>query len=150
VSTRIDINSERIDINSGLSIPLDELQFRFVRSSGPGGQHVNKSATHVELSFDVVQSPSLSEAHKQRILSVLKNSIDSEGVLHVESQSTRSQLQNRRDTLARFQSLLRQALKPRKKRRPTRPTPASRERRLEKKKRRGALKRKRRGSIDEV
>jgi len=137
---------DRPVINPDVSIPLAELTFRFVRSSGPGGQHVNKSATQVELTFDVVHSPSLNDADKQRIMAALKNLIDKDGVLHLESQSTRSQLRNRQDVVARFQSLLRSALKPRKTRRPTRPTAASKERRLEKKKRRGAIKRARRGS----
>ena len=137
---------DRLVISPDVSIPLAELTFRFVRSSGPGGQHVNKSATQVELTFDVVHSPSLNDADKQRIMAALKNLIDKDGVLHLESQSTRSQLRNRQDVVARFQSLLRSALKPRKTRRPTRPTAASKERRLEKKKRHGAIKRARRGS----
>jgi len=137
---------DRLVISPDVSIPLAELTFRFVRSSGPGGQHVNKSATQVELTFDVVHSPSLNDADKQRIMAALKNLIDKDSVLHLESQSTRSQLRNRQDVVARFQSLLRGALKPRKTRRPTRPTAASKERRLEKKKRHGAIKRARRGS----
>ena len=137
---------DRLVISPDVSIPLAELTFRFVRSSGPGGQHVNKSATQVELTFDVVHSPSLNDADKQRIITALKGLIDKSGVLHLESQSTRSQLRNRQDVVARFQSLLRSALKPRKTRRPTRPTAASKERRLEKKKRHGAIKRARRGS----
>ncbi len=139
----------RLYINAQVSLPLAELQFRFVRSGGPGGQHVNKSATQVELAFDVFHSPSLSDAYKQRIFAMLKNMIDSDGVLHLASQSTRSQLQNRQDAIARFQSLLHEALKPRKKRRPTQPTAASKESRLKSKKRRGAVKRTRRGSGDE-
>jgi ribosome-associated protein len=137
---------DRLVINSEVSIPLAELEFHFVRSSGPGGQHVNKSATQVELTFDVPHSPSLSEPRRKRIQSALKTLIDKDGVLHLESQSTRSQLRNREDVIARFQSLLRAALKPRKQRRPTRPTAASQERRLEQKKRHGAIKRERRSS----
>ena len=140
----------RLYINSRVSIPLAELHFRFVRSRGPGGQHVNTSATQVELTFDVVRSPSLAEAHKQRILSSLANLIDSGGVLHLQSQSTRSQLRNRQDVTARLQVLLRGVLKPPKKRRPTRPTGASRERRLEVKKRRGAVKHARRTAHDDL
>jgi len=131
-------------VNTRLSLPLAELRFRFTRSRGPGGQHVNTSATQVELTFDVAQSPSLSEVQRQMILSRLRNWIDSDGVLHVESQSTRSQLRNRQAAIARLQSLLRNALKPRKKRRPTQPTAASRERRIDNKKRRSAIKRARR------
>lgn len=135
---------DRIPISANTAIPLPELRFRFVRSGGPGGQHVNTSATQVELEFDVAHSPSLSEQQRQRIRLALKNLIDGDGVLRLASQSTRSQLRNRQDVIARFQALLRQALKPRKKRRPTTPTAASRERRLEKKKRRSSVKRMRR------
>lgn len=138
-------DSERIFIISNIAIPLPELRFRFVRSGGPGGQHVNTSATQVELEFDVAHSPSLSEPQRQRVHLALKNLIADDGVLRLASQSTRSQLRNRQDVIARFQALLRQALKPRKKRRPTTPTAASRERRLEKKKRRSTVKRMRRG-----
>jgi len=140
----LEIDSSDLHINDEVTIPLGELQFRFVRSSGPGGQHVNKNATRVELMFDVAHSPSLSDAQRGRILVALKSVIDGEGILHIESQSTRSQLRNRLGTIERFQALLRAALKPRKKRRPTRPTAASRERRLEKKKRRSAVKHMRR------
>lgn len=133
-----------LPITPTLSIPMSELVFRFVRSGGPGGQHVNKAATQVELTFDVAQSPSLSDTDKQRIRVSLKNNIDQDGVLHLESQSTRSQLRNRQEVVARFQSALRSALKPRKKRQPTRPTAASKEARLENKKRRAAIKRARR------
>ncbi|HET7087936.1 MAG TPA: alternative ribosome rescue aminoacyl-tRNA hydrolase ArfB [Anaerolineae bacterium] len=131
-------------IDASLAIPLSELKFRFTLSSGPGGQHVNKAATQVELLFDVARSPSLNDAQRQRILRALERFIDSSGVLHLTSQSTRSQLRNRQDVSERFQALLHQALKPRKKRRATKPTAASREQRLEKKKRRGATKRSRR------
>lgn len=138
-------------IDASLAIPLSELKYRFTQSSGPGGQHVNKAATQVELLFDVARSPSLNEAQRQRILQALDRFIDSGGVLHLTSQSTRSQLRNRQDVSERFQALFRQALKPRKKRRATRPTAASREQRLEKKKRRGAMKRSRRSpTVEDV
>ncbi len=138
-------------IDASLAIPLSELKFRFTQSSGPGGQHVNRAATQVELLFDVARSPSLNEAQRQRILQALDRFIDSGGVLHLTSQSTRSQLRNRQDVSERFQTLFRQALKPRKKRRATKPTAASREQRLEKKKRRGAMKRSRRSpTVEDV
>ncbi len=136
--------SNRIPITAEISISLAELRFRFVRSSAPGGQHVNKAATQVELTFDVAGSPSLNHAQRQRVLAALKNTIDRDGVLHLESQSTRSQWRNRQDIIERFQTLLRNALKPRKRRRPTQPTAAAKERRLQKKKRRSAIKRARR------
>ena len=144
-----DTDTSRLPINAQVSIPTSELKWRFIRSSGPGGQHVNKTATQVELTFDVANSPSLSHTQRQRCMAALKKYLDGQGVLHLESQSTRSQLRNRQDVLTRFQSLLREALKPRKKRRPTQPTTASKERRIETKKRRGAIKRARRTSVDD-
>lgn len=142
-------DTDRIRINDNLYIPLSELEFHFVRSSGPGGQHVNRSATQVELTFDVLHSPTLDDAQRQHIQTRLRNLIDKEGVLHLASQSTRSQSRNREDVIVRFQQLLYAALKPRKRRRPTRPSAAARERRLEQKKRRGTIKRLRRSSGSE-
>jgi ribosome-associated protein len=138
-----------IIINSQLIIPQAEVQYRTARSSGPGGQHVNKNETQVELLFDVAHSPSLSDFQQQRILSKLKNIIDSEGVLHLTSQSERSQLRNREIVTARFQEVLAAALRVPKKRRPTKPTAASKARRLESKKRRGQIKQLRRSTPDE-
>ena len=131
-------------INSHLIISSDEIAYRTTRSSGPGGQHVNKAETQVELSFDVGHSPSLTEAQRQRILSQLKNLIDQAGVLHLTAQSERSQLRNREIVTARFQAVLAAALRVPKKRRPTKPTAASKAKRLESKKRRGQIKRLRR------
>lgn len=128
-------------INDGLSIPLSELRFQFSRSSGPGGQNVNRTATRVELVFDVAHSPSLSAVQRDRIMKGLTSHIDSEGMLHVVSQRTRSQWRNREDVIARFAELLRRALAPRVQRKPTRPTRASKERRLAKKRQRSETKR---------
>ncbi len=86
------MNESAVDITDTVSIPMSELHFRFARSSGPGGQHVNRSATQVELLFDVAGSPSLDETQQQRVLTKLKSRIDKEGVLHLVSQKTRSQL----------------------------------------------------------
>ena len=133
-----------IFINSELYIPHSELRYRFARSRGPGGQHVNKTETQAELLFDVAHSPSLSEVQRQRILSKLKNLIDQDGVLHLTAQSERSQLRNREMVTARFQSLLATALREPRKRRPTRPTAASKEKRLQGKKQRGQIKQLRR------
>ncbi len=140
---------DNVIINSHLILPGAEVQYRTARSSGPGGQHVNKSETQVELMFDVVHSPSLSAAQRQRILNKLHNLIDSDGVLHLTAQSERSQLRNREIVTARFQAVLAAALQVPKKRRPTKPTAASNTRRLESKKRRGQLKRQRRSTPDE-
>ena len=127
-------------INSQLRLPLVELRYRFARSSGPGGQHVNKAETQVELTFDVAHSPSLSDAQRQRILSKLKNLIDGEGVLHLTAQSERSQLRNREAVTERFRALLAAALHVPKTRRPTQPSAAAKERRIASKKRRGQAK----------
>jgi ribosome-associated protein len=138
------MNDSLVHITNTVSIPISELQFRFARSSGPGGQHVNRSATQVELLFDVANSPSLSEAQRRRVLRRLKSRIDKEGVLHLVSQETRSQLRNREEVVERFQELMREALHVPKRRRPTRPSQAARERRLEEKSRRSEVKRDRR------
>jgi ribosome-associated protein len=128
-----------VAIADGLAIPIAELRFRFSRSSGPGGQHVNRSETRVELLFDIARSPSLSEEQRARITHRLAGYIDGAGMMHVVSSTTRSQLENRADATARFQALLAAALRPHKRRRPTRPSAAARERRLaEKRERSGA------------
>jgi len=141
--------STLIAITATVSIPLDEVRYRFARSSGPGGQHVNKTETQVELSFDVAHSPNLTEAQRQRLLSKLSNLIDQDGVLHLTAQSERSQWRNRQMVTARFQAVLAAALREPKKRRPTRPTAASQAKRLASKKRRAEIKRLRRDRSDE-
>ena len=130
-------------INDQLSIPLAELRFRFTPSSGPGGQHANRSATRVELFFDVANSPSLSETQRERVLAEIKTHIDGEGVLRLVSQVSRSQVQNRQEATARFQELLIQALKPRMRRRATRVPRAERERRRGEKRRQSEKKQRR-------
>jgi ribosome-associated protein len=130
-------------ITNTLTIPLSELRFRFARSSGPGGQHVNRSATRVELLFDVAGSPSLTEAQRERTLKALTPYIDSDGVLHLASQTFRSQLRNREEVVERFQALMRKAIKIPKQRRPTRPSRAAKERRLASKRHRSGIKRQR-------
>ena len=130
-------------ITNTLTIPLSELRFRFARSSGPGGQHVNRSATRVELFFDVVGSPSLTEAQRERALKALASYTDSEGVLHLASQTFRSQLRNREEVVERFRTLMHKAMRVPKRRRPTRPSRAAQERRLASKRRRSEIKRQR-------
>jgi ribosome-associated protein len=134
------MDDESLQIDGNVTIPLAELGFRFSRSSGPGGQHVQKSSTRVELLFDVANSPSLTDAQRARVLERLSGYVDSTGVLHLVAQSERSQVRNRQEVVARFQALMRKALKRRKRRKPTQPTAASQERRLRKKKRRGQIK----------
>jgi ribosome-associated protein len=134
------LDDEGLVINDKVTIPLAELSFRFSRSSGPGGQHAQKSSTRVELLFDVANSPSLTEAQRARVLERLSGYVDSDGVLHLVSQSERSQVRNRQEIVDRFRTLVRRALKRRKRRRPTRPTAASKERRLREKKRHSQIK----------
>lgn len=120
----------KIVINEWLAIPESELSFRFSRSSGPGGQHAQKSDTRVELLFDVANSPSLSEDQRARLLERLASQLDGEGMLRVVSSTTRSQLENREEAAQRFRALLASALRTRKRRKPTKPSAAAREARL--------------------
>jgi ribosome-associated protein len=131
-------------IDDRVTIRRDELRFRFTPAGGPGGQHANRSATQVELLFDVAGSPSLSGEQRARVLALLQGHIDQGGTLHLVSRSTRSQYRNREDVLLRFRRLLRAALRVRAARRPTRPPAAARRVRLEAKRRRGEVKRTRR------
>jgi ribosome-associated protein len=143
------MDSDALQITSNLSIPLAELSFRYSRSSGPGGQHAQKSSTRVELLFDVGGSPSLTDKQRTRILERLAGYIDTAGVLHLASQSERSQSRNKEEVVARFQEMLRKALRRRKRRKATKPTAASKERRLKKKQQRSQTKKQRR-SVQEI
>lgn len=138
------MNDEPIIINEQVSIPAAELQFRFSTSSGPGGQHVNRSATRVTLLFDVAQSPSLDEAARARLLQKLASRLDKDGILHIDVQESRSQYRNRETAVLRFQLILANALKQPKKRRKTKPTQAAIEKRLAAKKQHGQRKQDRR------
>lgn len=133
-----------IEITPELTISAGELRFQFARSGGPGGQHVNTSATSVELLFDVANSPSLSEEQRARVLSALKSYIDGRGILHLVASGSRSQSQNRAEVVARFQRLMRRALHVPRKRLPTRPGAVAKERRLRAKRRRSETKLRRR------
>jgi len=140
------MSGDVLHIDNKVTIPRSELDFRYSRSSGPGGQHAQKSSTRVELLFDAANSPSLDASQRAQVMKRLAGYIDAEGVLHLVSQSERSQYRNREEVVERFQALMRQALKRRKRRKPTRPTAGSKERRLQRKKRRGQ-KKKRRGRV---
>lgn len=133
-----------LHIAEGLAIPEEELHYRFSRASGPGGQHVNRSETRVELLFDVARSPSLTEEQRTRILARLSGYIDGDGVLHLVSSATRSQLENRQDVTERLRNLLAAALKQHRRRIPTRPGRAAREARLNTKRARSQIKQLRR------
>jgi ribosome-associated protein len=132
-----------IEVTGQLAIPEHELTFTASRSSGPGGQHVNKVSSRVTLLFDVAASPSLSEQQKHRILARLATRITKDGVLRVVSQKYRSQAANRNAAVERLVILLREALAPVPSRRKTTVSPATKQRRLEEKKRRARLKQQR-------
>ena len=125
-----------------VSLPRVEIDYRFSRSSGPGGQHAQKSDTRVEATFDVEASSALTEAQKRRVVA------RAGPVLRAVAQDERSQWRNRELATERLVESLRQALKVERRRRPTKPTKASRERRLEQKRRRSDVKRLRRPPPD--
>ena len=129
-------------VNGRLAIPLAEIKLRTSRSSGPGGQHANVTASRVEAVFDVESSPSLSEAQRQRLLARAGARVVA------VAQDERSQTRNRELALARLAERLREALKVPRSRRPTRPTAASRERRLAEKRLASRRKRERRPPAD--
>lgn len=130
-----------IRLARGISVPEEELQLRFARSGGPGGQHVNTSSTKVELRFDVAGTTALDDDARQRVLHALGNRVTKEGVLVLSSSEHRSQTRNREAVLARFQRLVGEALRPPPpRRRRTRASAASRRRRLEAKRRRSETK----------
>jgi ribosome-associated protein len=135
---------EPIPVTANIVIPLDELEFRASRASGPGGQGVNTTDSRVELRFDVAHSPSLRPVERARLLAALGGRLDAGGRLRIVAQTHRSQLLNRRLAIERLRTLLADALRPRTERRPTRPSAAARERRLATKRRQAARKRDRR------
>jgi len=129
-----------IHITNSISIDESELTEEFIRASGPGGQNVNKLSTAVQLRFDVRHSPSLPPDVRVRLEGLAGRRLTREGVLVITAQQHRTQERNRQDALDRLIELIRQASVRPKLRRPTRPTKASRARRLEGKKRRGDIK----------
>ena len=130
-----------IRVTAHISIDEREIEESFVRSSGPGGQNVNKLATAVQLRFDVRHSPSLPAEVRARLERLAGARLTQEGVLVIIAQRHRTQARNREDALERLLDLIRRAAVAPVKRRPTKPTRASRERRIESKKRRSGVKR---------
>jgi ribosome-associated protein len=129
-----------IRITPDIAVGEEELSWRFVRASGPGGQNVNKVSTAVELRFDVRGSPSLPEAVRVRLERLAGSRLTLEGVLVIQAQRFRTQEMNRQDALERLSDLVLRATYEPKPRKPTRPTHASRVRRVEAKRRRSGVK----------
>jgi ribosome-associated protein len=129
-----------IRVTDQISIDECELEENFIRASGPGGQHVNKTETAVQLRFNVRGSPSLPNDVAVRLMKLAGSRMTQDGVLVLTAQSERSQKRNREEALARLIELIRQAAVRPVKRRATKPTTASREKRLESKKRRSGIK----------
>jgi ribosome-associated protein len=129
-----------IAITDQIALDDDEIIEKFVRASGPGGQHVNKTSTAVELRFDVRRSPSLPDGVKARLERLAGSRLTQEGVIVLFAQGARSQELNRQEARERLIALIRRALEKPKPRKPTRPTLASKIKRLDGKTRRGGVK----------
>ncbi|MDR1744407.1 MAG: aminoacyl-tRNA hydrolase [Planctomycetota bacterium] len=142
------MSEDGFPIRPGLAIPRREVWFEFSHSSGPGGQNVNKVSTAVALCFHPASSSALSDRQKDAIAAKLANRINSEGVLRIVGDEGRSQSGNRARVIERFAELLAETLKPVKKRRPTRPSRASVERRLVNKRKQAERKSARRDAPD--
>jgi ribosome-associated protein len=137
------MDGESIQVTRTVTIPISEIELRFSRSSGPGGQHAQKTETRVEAVFDVEASEALSDAQKARVTR------RAGPVLRAIAQDERSRARNRELALERLTDSLREALRVERRRRPTKPTKASRERRLNQKRRRGEAKQLRRKPDDD-
>lgn len=129
-----------IRVNAQIELDEREIQEDFVRASGPGGQNVNKVSTAVQLRFDVARSPSLPDPVRVRLMTLAGRRLTQEGILILEAERYRSQRRNRDDALERLLALIREACEVETPRRPTRPTLASKKRRLDSKQWRGETK----------
>jgi len=143
------MSDDDIVVSPTLTIPRTELSFRASRAGGPGGQHVNTSSTRVELLWDLTHSTAVTDDVRARLLTKLASRLDAEGLVRVVASDRRSQAQNRDAAAERLAQIVRHALVVPKKRRPTRPTAASREQRLSEKRRRSERKRDRRRDDDD-
>jgi len=138
-----------IEITSTLRLDEKELVFDFVRSSGPGGQNVNKVSTAVQLRFDAANSPSLPPDVKERLIKLAGNRMTADGILMIEAKRYRSQDKNRLDAVQRLVTLIQRSVEPPKKRKATHPSLTARAARVGAKKKRGELKRTRQYNPDE-
>jgi ribosome-associated protein len=137
-----------IPVTETINLSEDEIEEHFIRAPGPGGQHVNKVETAVQLRFHAARSPALSEYVYRRLKNLAGSRMTKEGVLIITARRYRSQPRNRADALARLVELIRRAAEPVKHRRPTKPSKGAKQRRLDAKRRAGNIK-KTRGRVGE-
>lgn len=130
-------------VTGDIRVEESELEWKFIRARGPGGQHVNRAATAVQLRFDASRSEALTPEIRERLRRLAGRKMSEEGVITIEAGRFRSQKQNREDALTRLLALIRQAAVEPKKRRATKPSASSKQRRLEDKRRRAETKRQR-------
>ncbi len=136
-------------ITRSLTVPDSEIEYRYSRSSGPGGQHANKTSTKVELMWNVAASEALGPRQRARLLENLRRRLDASGALRLSSDRYRSQYRNKEDVNERLRRVVGEALVPRRSRVATAPTAASRRRRLDQKRRRSEIKRMRGKPVDD-
>lgn len=143
------IQADGLTVTPHVTIPFDEIELQAITGSGPGGQHVNRSATRIALRWNVRTTRALDELQRERVLGVLSSRVDADGSIRIVAGEYRSQMQNRTAALERLSHLLSRALVVPKKRRATRPTRSSVEKRLTEKRQRSDTKRGRRGREDD-